>query len=47
VALTRAPENACENHDISFEAPFTLSLAGYINMPFFPVFLFAISGLCL
>jgi len=28
VALTRAPENVGENHDISFEAPFTLRLAG-------------------
>ena len=27
VALTRAPENVGENNDISFEAPFTLSLA--------------------
>jgi len=26
VALTRAPENVGENHDIRFEAPFTLRL---------------------
>jgi len=35
VALTRAPENVGENHDISFEAPFTLGLAGHIDMLFF------------
>jgi len=28
VALTRAPENVGENHDISFEAPLTLRLTG-------------------
>jgi len=27
VALTRAPENVDENHDISFEAPFTRDAA--------------------
>jgi len=26
VALTRAPENVGENHDMRFEAPFTLRL---------------------
>jgi len=40
VALSRAPENVGENHDISFQEPFTLSLAGYIAMLLFPVFLF-------
>ena len=34
VGLTRAPENIAENHDISFEAPFTLSLASHIDMLF-------------
>ena len=38
VALTRAPENVVENHDISFEAPFTLRLAGHIDMFFFRYF---------
>ena len=38
VALTRAPENVVENHDISFEAPFTLRLAGHIDMFFFRCF---------
>jgi len=38
VALTRAPENVGENHDIIFEAPFTLSLAGHIDMLFFRCF---------
>jgi len=38
VALTRAPENVGENHDIRFEAPFTLSLAGHIDMLFFRCF---------
>ena len=32
VALTRTPENVGENHDKSFEAPFTLRLAGQIDM---------------
>jgi len=35
VALTRASENAGENHDVSFEAPFTLRLAGHIDMSLF------------
>ena len=35
VALTRAIENVGENHDVSFEAPFTLRLAGHIDMLFF------------
>jgi len=48
VVLTRAPENVGEHHDISFEAPFTLSLTGHIDMDvIFLAFLFAISGLCL
>jgi len=38
VALTRAPENAGENHAKSFEAPLTLSLAGHIDMKFFRCF---------
>jgi len=38
VALTRAPENVVENHDISFEALFTLRLAGRIDMLFSGVF---------
>jgi len=37
-ALTRAPENEGETHDISFEAPFTLTLAGHIDMLFFRCF---------
>jgi len=35
VALTGAPENVGEDHAISFEAPFTLSLAGHIDILFF------------
>jgi len=46
VALTRAPENVGENHNISFEAPFTHRLAGHIDMLFSGV-LFAIFGFCL
>jgi len=38
VALIRAPENVAETHDISFEAPCTLRLAGYIDMLFFRCF---------
>jgi len=38
VTLTRAPENEGENHDITFEAPFTLRLAGHIDMLFFRCF---------
>jgi len=38
VALTRAPKNVGENHDIRFEAPFTLRLAGHIDMLFFQCF---------
>jgi len=38
VALTRPSENLGETHDISFEAPFTLSLAGHIDMLFFRCF---------
>jgi len=34
VALTRALENAGENHATRFKAPFTLSLAGHIDMLF-------------
>jgi len=45
VALTRAPENVGENHDISFEAPFTLRLAGHIHVIFL-AFSFVISGFC-
>jgi len=37
-ALTRPHENVAETHDISFEAPFTLSLAGHIDMLFFRCF---------
>jgi len=40
VALTRTPEYVGENHGISFEAPFTLNLAGHIDMLLFSVFLF-------
>jgi len=32
--LSRAPENVAETHDISFEVPFTLRLAGHIDMLF-------------
>jgi len=38
VALTRPPENVAETHDISFEAPFTLRVAGHIDMLFFRCF---------
>jgi len=38
VALTRAPENVDKTHDISFEAPFILRLAGHIDMLFFRCF---------
>jgi len=38
VVFTRAPENEGESHDISFEAPFTLSLADHIDMLFSSVF---------
>jgi len=38
VPLTRAPENEGETHGISFEAAFTLSLAGHIDMLFFRCF---------
>ena len=38
VALTRTPENVGENRDISFEAPFTLRLAGHIDILFFQCF---------
>jgi len=34
VALTRAPENVGKTHDLSFEAPFILRLAGHIGMLF-------------
>jgi len=47
MALTRAPETEGENQDISQETTFTLSLAGHIDMFFFPVFLFVICGFCL
>jgi len=47
VGLTRAPENVGENHDISFEVPFTLSLAGHIDMLFFwCFFVFLVSAYC-
>jgi len=36
--LTRAPENVGQNQDKSFEAPFTLGLAGHIDMLFISVF---------
>jgi len=36
--LTRAPENVTGNYDISFEVPFTLRLAGHIDMFFFLCF---------
>jgi len=38
MALTRAPENVGKTHDISFEAPFILRLAGHIDMLFFRCF---------
>jgi len=38
VPLTRPAENVGENHDINLEAPFTLSLAGHIDMLFFRCF---------
>jgi len=38
VAFPRAPENVGENYDRSFEAPFTLRLAGHIDMLFFRCF---------
>jgi len=38
VALTRAPENEGENHDLRFEALFTFRLAGHIDMLFFRCF---------
>ena len=44
VVLIRAPENVGGNHDISFEALFTLSVTGHIDMQ---VFLFVISGFLL
>jgi len=38
VGLARAPENVGENHDINFEAPFTLSLASHMDILFFRCF---------
>jgi len=38
VALTSAPENVGENHDISFEALFTLRPSGHLDMLFFRSF---------
>ena len=38
VASTRAPENVGGNHDIGFEAPFTVSLAGHVEMLLFRCF---------
>jgi len=38
VALPRTPKNVGENYDISLEAPFTLTLAGHIDMLFFQCF---------
>jgi len=38
MALNRAPKNVGENHDVSFEAPFTLNLADHIDMLFVPCF---------
>jgi len=35
VGLNKTPKNVGENHDISFEAPFTVRLAGHIDMLFF------------
>jgi len=46
VALTRAPENVGGNHNICFDAPFTLSLAGHTDMLFFRCFC-CISGFLL
>jgi len=43
VALPRAPESVGENHNISFEATFTLSLAGHIDMF---LFLSLVSAYC-
>ena len=47
MALTRAPENIGGNHDISFEAPFTLRLAGHIDMLFFRCFCLQSPSFCL
>ena len=44
--VSQAGYGPCENHDISFEAPFTFRLAGYIDMLFFRCF-FVIFGFCL
>jgi len=38
VVLTRAPETVGGNHDLSFKALFTLSMAGHIDMLFFRCF---------
>jgi len=38
VAFIIAPENVGENHDISFEASFTLRLAGHVDMLFLRCF---------
>jgi len=38
MALTGAPKNVGEDHDISFEAPFTLSLASHIDILLFRCF---------
>jgi len=46
VALTRAPENVSENHDICFDAPFTFRLAGQM-ICYFSGVLFVIFGFCL
>jgi len=46
VALTRAPENVGETHDINFEARFTLKAGLPYWHVIFPVFLFVISGFC-
>jgi len=37
-ALARAPENVAENHDVSFEAPFSFRLAGHIDTLLFRCF---------
>ena len=47
VAFTKAPENEGEKQDIRLVTTFILSLAGHIDMFFFPVFLFVIFGFCL
>jgi len=38
VALTTAPENVGENHNVGFEAHFALRVAGHTDMLFFSCF---------